>query len=197
MAKPKHPLVYIIAGSNGAGKTTFAKEFLLKQVHCKEFINADFLAQGFSPFAPEAAAMKAGRFVLERIQEFAHENKTFAFETTLSGKTYVHVLKSLKKKGYLINLYFLWLPNVEIALKRIKERTLRGGHHIPEKDVRRRFKQGLFNFFKLYEPLLNFWSIIDNYEVPPKTIAFKEQGILTVYDKSLYHKILEITEHET
>lgn len=186
---PRHPRVYIIAGSNGAGKTTFAREFLLEQVKCKEFVNADFLAQGFSPFAPEIAAIKAGRFTLERIRELSKKKKDFAFETTLAGKTYFQMLKKLKKEGYSIHLYFLWLPKVEIALKRIAERVKRGGHRIPTKAVRRRFKQGIRNLFNLYEPLLDFWIFFDNSVSPPNLIAVKQEGELSIRRQDLFEKI--------
>lgn len=187
----KPPSVYIIAGSNGAGKTTFAREFLLEQVNCKEFVNADFLAQGFSPLAPELATIKAGRFTLERIRELSEMKKDFAFETTLSGKTYLQALKKLKAKGYAIHLYFLWIPNVEIVLKRIAERVRRGGHDIPKIDVRRRFKQGILNLFTLYEPLLDFWTLLDNSVFPPTIIASKREGEFSIHNQKLYNKIKE------
>lgn len=188
---PKAPNVYVIAGSNGAGKTTFAREFLLKQAGCKEFVNADFLAQGFSPFSPEVAAVRAGRFMLERIQELSRKKRDFAFETTLAGKTYVPVFKKLKTSGYTLYLYFLWLSDVNIALKRIAERVRKGGHKIPENVVRRRFKRGIANFFNLYEPLFDAWTILDHSVFPPRVIAAKLEGEVILHNQALYKKLKE------
>jgi predicted ABC-type ATPase len=119
--------VYIIAGPNGSGKTTFARKFLPDYAKCKNFVNADLIAQGLSPFSPRSAAIKAGRLVLEQIHSLAGRNAEFAFETTLSGKAYLTFLKALKEKGYTISLFFLWIPNSELALVRIKDRVAEGG----------------------------------------------------------------------
>ena len=132
----KRPSLYIVAGPNGSGKTTFAREFLPDYVRCKEFINADLIAGGLSPFSPEAAAMRAGRLLLEQIKLLASRRSDFGFETTLSGVTYVSLLRRLKAQGYQIHLFFLWIPTVEVALARIADRVRRGGHDIPEKVVR-------------------------------------------------------------
>ena len=138
--------VYIIAGPNGSGKTTFAIKFLPEYVKCSNFINADLIAQGLSPFSPGAAAIKAGKLVLEQIRQFENQGVDFAFETTLSGKLYVKLFKSLKKKGYKIHLFFLWIPDAELAISRIKSRVARGGHNVPVRDVQRRFNRSISNF---------------------------------------------------
>lgn len=180
------PKLYIIAGPNGAGKTTFAKEFLPQSVKCPNFINADMIAQGLSPFSPEGVAIKAGRILLEQIQEYSRKNMDFAFETTLSGKTYVSLFKTLKKKGYVLHLFFLWIPTENLALERIKERVAKGGHNIPTDDVRRRFKRSIQNFLKIYSPLVDSWSLFDNSNIQPHLIAKKENGKVIIYDKTTF-----------
>jgi len=190
----RHPQLYIIAGPNGAGKTTFASEFLPRYADCKQFINADFIAGGLAPFSPETAALHAGRLLLEQIRILAEKKTDFGFETTLSGVTYVSLLRKLKARGYRIQLYFLWIPKVELALKRIADRVEMGGHDIPEEVVRRRFHKGLRNLFKLYRPTLDSWSIFDNSEVLPHLIAREELGELQVFDKNLFTKIAEAAE---
>ena len=179
--------VYIIAGPNGSGKTTFAKKFLPK--YCTHFINADLIAQGLSPFSPVAAAMKAGRLVLKEIEEMSGKGASFAFETTLSGKTYLSLLNKLKNKGYRIHLFFLWIPNSGLALERIKDRVASGGHDVPAVDVRRRFRRSIENFFKIYEPLLNTWMLYDNSGSEPLLVAEKIGDKLSVKDEDLFKTI--------
>jgi predicted ABC-type ATPase len=140
--KTNNPKLYIISGPNGAGKTTFAKEFLPDYVDCLEFVNADLIASGLSPFSPESAAIRAGRLMLERIHLLANRRIDFGFETTLSGKGYLRLLRGLKDRGYRISLFFLWVNNIEIALARIADRVRRGGHNVPEEIVRSRFHRG-------------------------------------------------------
>ena len=127
----KKATVYIIAGPNGAGKTTFARKFLPQYVKCKQFVNADLIASGLSPFAPDIAALSAGKLLIEKIREFSAQSVDFGFETTLSGKSYVLHLKKLREKGYARHLFFLWIPTLELALARIRYRVKRGGHDIP------------------------------------------------------------------
>ena len=179
--------LYIIAGPNGSGKTTFAKKFLPK--YCTHFINADLIAQGLSPFSPVVAAMKAGRLVLQEIEEMSGKGISFAFETTLSGKTYLSLLNKLKNKGYRIHLFFLWIPNSNLALERIKDRVASGGHDVPAVDVRRRFRRSIDNFFKVYEPLLDTWMLYDNSESEPRLVAEKINGEVLVKDDDLFKKI--------
>ena len=167
------PNAYIIAGPNGAGKTTFAKQFLPLYAKCKNFVNADLIAQGLAPFSPETAGIKAGRILLEQVHMLANQKADFAFESTLSGKAYISFLKDLKPKGYAIHIFFLWIPNVNLALARIKERVAQGGHNVPAKDVRRRFRKSLVNFYRDYMPLADDWSIIDNSVIPPQLICNK------------------------
>ncbi|UCB57755.1 MAG: zeta toxin family protein [Candidatus Omnitrophota bacterium] len=183
--------LYIIAGPNGAGKTTFAKEFLPKYAQCKNFVNADLIAQGLAPFNSRSVEIKAGKILLRQIHELAQKCEDFSFETTLSGKSYLPFLKKLKKQGYYIHLFFLWIPNVELALKRIRERVANGGHNIPSKDVRRRFSRSINNFVNYYKPLLDMWMIFDNSAVPPHLIAKAQSSKLEILDENLFNKIIQ------
>ena len=184
--------VYIIAGSNGAGKTTFAKKFLPDYAKCLNFVNADLIAQGLSPFSPRLAAMKAGRLVLEQIHSLAEKNIDFAFETTLAGKSYVSFLNKPKKKGYSIHLFFLWIPNVELALARIKERVVDGGHDVPAEDVHRRFHRGIYNLFRLYKPILDSWMLFNNSGTAPSLIAEGKIGKISIIEKDLFERIIKM-----
>lgn len=186
--------VYIIAGPNGSGKTTFAKKFLPDYAKCQNFVNADLIAQGLSPFSPRVAAMKAGKLVLEQIHTLAKKNVDFAFETTLAGKSYVHFFKDLKTKNYSIHLFFLWIPDAELALARIRDRVADGGHDVPATDVRRRFYRGLFNLFKFYMPLLNSWILFNNSNATPSIIAWARDDNLVIIDKDLFEKISKVAQ---
>ena len=181
--------VYIIAGSNGSGKTTFAKKFLPDHAQCEHFVNADLIAQGLSPFSPRVAAMKAGRLVFERVHSLAEKNLNFAFETTLSGRSYISFLKALKKKGYSINIFFLWIPNPELAIIRIKDRVVSGGHDVPAVDVKRRFHRGLYNFLTHYRKLADTWLLFDNSGGVPQLIARDRNSKIEIVNKDLFEKI--------
>ena len=181
--------VYIIAGPNGSGKTTFAKLFLPDYVKCPNFVNADLIAQGLAPFGPQAAAIKAGKLVLQQIQDYANRGIDFAFETTLSGKSYANLLAGLKDKGYALHLFFLWIPSPDLAVARIKDRVAEGGHHVPAEDVRRWFVRGIRNFFKLYESMLDSWILFDNSKAKPHLIAKRRNGHDEIMDKELFVKI--------
>jgi predicted ABC-type ATPase len=181
--------VYIIAGPNGSGKTTFAREFLPDYVNCPNFVNADLIAIGLAPFEPRAAAIKAGKLVLQQIHEYATRGVDFAFETTLSGKAYAALLSKLKKKGYGLHLFFLWVPSPELAIARIKDRVAEGGHNVPDEDVRRRFARGIRNFFNLYESLLDSWMFFDNSTAKYVLIAKRKNGHIEVINEDLFRII--------
>ena len=187
----KSPNLYIIAGPNGAGKTTFAKEFLPHYADCYEFINADLIAGGLSPFQPDRVAIQAGKLMLEQIHSLSKSEVDFAFETTRSGKTYVRLIRDLKKRGYQIHLCFLWLSNVKLALNRIAERVQKGGHNVPEGVVRRRFGKGIYNLFNIYRPLLDFWILVDNSSPVPDIISFEKSGKLTIVNEEMFSKIIK------
>lgn len=191
--KKKSLNLYIIAGPNGAGKTTFAREFLPQYAKCKNFINADYIAQGLSPFSPEIAAIKAGRLLLQELRELSKKKVDFAFETTLSGRTYLSFLKNLKREGYSIHIFFLWIPTVSLALERIRNRVALGGHNVPDKDVQRRFGRGINNFLKLYKSLFDSWMLFDNSSSKPSLIAKESGGRLEVQDEDIFRGILKKT----
>lgn len=181
--------VYIIAGPNGSGKTTFATMFLPDYAKCTNFVNADMIAQGLAPFEPRSAAIKAGKLVLQQIHEFAGSGVDFAFETTLSGKSYVNLLSTLKAKGYALHLFFLWIPSPELAIERIKDRIREGGHNVPAEDVRRRFVRGINNFFKLYESLFDSWMLFDNSRAKSVLIAKRKNGRSEFNNEELFKMI--------
>ena len=185
------PSLYIIAGPNGAGKTTFARQFLPNYADCRNFINADLIAQGVSPFSPEAAAFRAGRLMLQEIDLYAKRGESFGFETTLSGRSYLSLIRRLKKRGYEVHFFYLWVPSVELALSRIRGRVLLGGHDVPAVDVRRRFDRSIRNFLVHYRPLADSWTLYDNTSAIPRIIASEERGQLQVGEAKLYNDLEE------
>ena len=184
------PNIYVIAGSNGAGKTTFAREFLPQYAHCPNFINADLIAQGLAPFSPSSMGIKAGRLLLEQVKDFVNKRADFAIESTLAGKTYLSLFKELKRKGYSIHIFFLWIPATGLAKARISQRVKNGGHDVPPEDVIRRFGRSRENFLRFYKPLCDVWTVFDNSMDKPEVVAYMKEGRTTVIDEALYEKIL-------
>lgn len=169
------PKVVIIAGPNGAGKTTFAREFLPNEEHCLNFVNADLIAAGLSPFSPETASIRAGRLMLQAIGEHAARRESFAIETTLSGIGYARTITAWKRLGYHVKLIFLQLPDPDMAVARVAERVRQGGHNIPDVVIRRRFFAGLRNFRDVYQPLVDVWMRFDNSGDIPKLIDWSKE----------------------
>ncbi len=186
------PTIYIIAGSNGAGKTTASSILLPKFLNCREFVNADSIASGLSPFQPETVSVHAARIMLTRIKELINEKSSFAFETTLTTKSYINLLKSAKEKNYQIILFYFWINSVELALERIADRVKSGGHNIPEEVVRRRYTRSLDNLVNLFMPVSDKWYVIDNsFERPIKAVKGKSQNSIKIFKSDIWKKIYE------
>jgi predicted ABC-type ATPase len=154
--------LYIIAGSNGAGKTTASYTILPDILDCKEFVNADEIAKGLSPFQPEKAGIAAGRLMLKRIKDLLAEGENFAFETTLSTRSYVRLMETAKTLNYQVTGLFFWLESEALAVSRVETRVKEGGHHIPTEIISRRYHKGLKNFFNLYLNKLDNWLFVNN-----------------------------------
>lgn len=163
--------LYIISGCNGAGKTTASYTVLPEILECREFVNADEIARGLSPFNAESVAIEAGKLMLLRIEELLKEDVTFAIETTLATRSYVNLVKRAQRQGYRVNLLYFWLSSPELAMKRVAERVNKGGHDIPEEIIRRRYTAGINNLFKLFLPVVDYWAIFDNSATPRRIVA--------------------------
>jgi predicted ABC-type ATPase len=165
------PNLYIIAGCNGAGKTTASYTVLPELLDCREFVNADNIAAGLSPFNPESVALEAGRIMLQRINELLKSGVDFAFETTLATRSYVPFIKMAQQNGYKVTLLYFWLSSPLMAIDRVAERVSRGGHHIPDDVVKRRYYRGINNLLNLYTPVCDNWMVIDNRNMYPEVIG--------------------------
>lgn len=167
--------VIIIAGPNGAGKTTFAREFLPNEAACPVFVNADLIAAGLAPFAPETAAVQAGRLMLAELERHFRAGESFAFETTLSGRAYLRHIRQWQQAGYRVELIFLQLNHADEAVARVEQRVRQGGHHIPEIVIRRRFAAGLENLHRHYVPAVDAWALYNNAGEKPTLLDWNEQ----------------------
>lgn len=163
--------LYIIAGCNGAGKTTASYTVLPEMLGCREFVNADEIARGLSPFNPEGSAIQAGRLMIERVLQLMKDGQDFAFETTLATRSYIKLIKKAQSVGYFVTLLFFSLPTPEQAVQRVARRVSQGGHNIPLDVIYRRYEAGLKNLFHLYMPVVDFWSLYDNNTCPTERIA--------------------------
>jgi len=187
--------LYIIAGCNGAGKTTASFTILPEILHCDQFVNADEIAKGLSPFRPESVAFEAGRIMLSRIEQLFAENQTFAIETTLAIKIYKNKIIEAREKGYQVVLLFFWLESAEMAIDRVRIRVAEGGHDIPEDVIIRRYYSGIKSLFDIYIHIVDQVMVFDSSKALPDTIAFKTlETDFTIHNsekfniiKSIYH----------
>lgn len=184
--------LYIISGPNGAGKTTASYTVLPRILQCREFVNADEIARGLSPFNPESMAIEAGRLMLQRIKDLLSHDESFSIETTLSTRSYYRLIEKAHRQGYNVTLLYFWLHSPELALQRVAERVSKGGHNVAEHIVRRRYYEGIRNFFNIYAPIVDYWTLVDNSEVPRVIVAKggKEVGLI-VNDKDKYNTLYD------
>lgn len=182
--------LYIIAGCNGAGKTTASYTILPEILECKEFVNADEIARGLSPFNPNSTSIEAGKLMLKRIRELLGREESFAIETTLATRSYINLVRQAQSMGYMVTLLFFWLRTPELALQRVAERVRNGGHDIPVSTTRRRYVSGISNLFNLYSHEVDYWMLYDNSATPRIAVARGgKQLALTIYDEEIYNKI--------
>jgi predicted ABC-type ATPase len=189
--------LYIIAGCNGAGKTTASFTILPEIIECKEFVNADEIARGLSPFQPEKVSFESGRIMINRINELLKDNESFAFETTLATKSYKNKIIQAEKQGYTVTLLFFWLNNIKLAKERVKIRVIEGGHNIPEDVIERRYLKGIYNLFDIYLPIIDGALIFDNSFGKHELIAQKlSDEDLTVIDKIKFNKLKQFYDNK-
>lgn len=182
--------LYIISGCNGAGKTTASYTVLPEILDCKEFVNADEIARGLSPFNPESVAIEAGRIMLQRIEELLGKGETFSIETTLATKSYISLVRRAQAKGYRVSVLFFWLKTPEQAIQRVEERVQKGGHNIPKDVIRRRYVAGISNLFNLYMKEVDYWDIYDNSVSPRRQVACGGKNAKTIIlDSRIFTKI--------
>ena len=182
--------LYIIAGCNGAGKTTASKTILPKSLLVKEFVNADEIAKGLSPFNPEGVAIAAGKLMLKRIDELLNAEESFSIETTLATRSYLNLVRKAQQRGYIVHLLFFWLNNVRLAKQRVASRVANGGHNIPPEVIKRRYKAGLKNLFDIFMPAVDIWVLIDNSNNQGERIAFGGKRFPTqIKDKVKFNQI--------
>lgn len=182
--------LYIIAGCNGAGKTTASFTVLPEMLGCREFVNADEIAAGLSPFNPEGVAIQAGRLMIDRVIYLLKEGETFAFETTLATRSYVKLIQQARKRGYFVTLLFFALSTPEQAVARVAKRVSMGGHNIPTDVILRRYEAGLANLFQLYMPVCDSWALYDNSDCPAVHVAsgLSDKKIM-VYREDIYEEL--------
>lgn len=192
------PNLYIISGANGSGKTTTAKTILPYFLDVYEYVNADEIAKGISPFRPENVAIQAGKLMLKRLDYLVKNQIDFAFETTLSGLNYVKFLKQCQNQNYQINLIYFWLKSPKLAIERVKQRVKSGGHNIPEDVIIRRYYRGQKNLINNYLALCDTWIIYDNSSLPIQLISEKtlNQEII-IYDNQIYSKIIKVNNEQS
>ena len=183
--------LYIISGPNGAGKTTASYTVLPKILQCKEFVNADEIARGLSPFNPESVAIEAGRLMLKRISELLQRNESFSIETTLSTRSYFRLVEKAHSQGYDVTLLYFWLKSPQQAIERVTERVSKGGHDIPKDIIVRRYWEGLDNLFKIYMPIVDTWILVNNSETPRSIVATGGIDQETIINDNKHFKTIE------
>ena len=191
------PNLYVIAGCNGAGKTTASFTVLPEMLNCHEFVNTDEIAKGISPFQPGNVLFGAGKIMLERIKDLIRKKSDFAFETTLAAKSFVKTIIKAREAGYFTTLVFFWLNQPELAIERVRTRVLQGGHDVGTETIIRRYHAGLKNFFYLYTPICDYWLFVDNSSNPFRLIAEGKQGKkIRIYDTQIWEE-LKLRYYET
>jgi len=191
MGKGRKPTCFIIAGPNGSGKTMFALRYLPEIAGCRNFVNADLIAYGFSPFDSLSAQYEAGRLFLREIYANIEKRVDFAFETTLAGRSHINLIKKLKQDGWQVVLFFLWIPDAAFSKKRVRERVEHGGHDIPDDTIYRRFPRITHNFIKIYMPLCDKVMCYDNSGPQPVPIFRRDDAGLTILNRDIYVRIMK------
>ena len=182
--------LFIIAGCNGAGKTTAAYNIMPHVLNVAQFVNADEIARGLSPFNPESVAIEAGRIMLNRIDELLEQNKSLTIETTLATRSYARLIQKAHQKGYNVILLYFWLNSPELAIERVATRVRNGGHNIPADIIRRRYNKSICNLFRIFLPICDVWNIYDNSDNPRKAIASGVgKDILKITDIDIFNKL--------
>lgn len=185
--------LYIISGCNGAGKTTASYTVLPELLKCKEFVNADELARGLSPFNPESVAIEAGKLMLRRINQLLQEEENFSIETTLATRSYANLVKEAHRHDYKVHLLYFWLSSPELAILRVAQRVSNGGHNIPEEVIRRRYRLGMENLSKIFIPIVDDWYLYDNSNLDFICVAQGLKGkVSEIFVPNIYPKIIEL-----
>jgi predicted ABC-type ATPase len=189
------PTAIVIGGVNGAGKTSASQSLLAEKLALMTFVNADAIAGGLNAFAPEVAALEAGRIMLTRLHELALARNDFAFETTLAGRSYIRFLRRLRSDGYQVSIYYFWLQTAELAIERVRQRVKRGGHNIPDETVKRRFCRSVSHFWNDYRLECDYWATVDNSAATPSLTAESHAGTITIANPLRWAAFQELVPH--
>jgi predicted ABC-type ATPase len=182
------PRVVVLAGINGAGKTTASRDLLTNVLRIPTFVNADAIARGLNGLNPEAEAVRAGRIMLQQLDDLAARREDFAFETTLAARTYAGWLASLRATGYEVHLYYYWLRSAEMAITRVADRVAAGGHFVPDVTIRQRYARSVRNFFELYRPVCDWWEVYDNSQGTRILLGCGTADEELIADEGLWHQ---------
>lgn len=185
------PTCWIIAGPNGAGKTTFALEYLPRVAQCTRFVNADLIAAGLSPLAPERELLAASRLFLAEIEACTKLREDFAFETTLAGRSYLKLVQRLRAGGWQVELIYLALPSMEMSRLRVAERVAHGGHNIPTADIERRFARSLHNLLEVFSPVVDVCRCFMNSSAVPELVFEQSGTVRNIVNTALYQNLLQ------